>query len=126
LAAALLGLSRERLEADREVLGRLFENFVTMELVKQASWHMKRPEVFHFRSQKGAEVDVVLEVDGRIIGIEVKTAENLSGDDFRGLSILEDMAGRRFHRGIVLYMGDRIVPFGAKLHAVPSSALWKW
>ena len=126
LAAALLGLSRERLEADREVFGKLFENFVTMELVKQASWHMKRPEVFHFRSQKGAEVDVVLEVDGRIIGIEVKTAENLSGDDFRGLSILEDMAGRRFHRGIVLYMGNRIVSFGSKLHAVPSSALWKW
>jgi predicted AAA+ superfamily ATPase len=126
LAASLLGFSRTRLETDQGVFGRLFENFVTMELVKQASWHPKRPEVFHFRSQKGAEVDVVLEVDGRIIGVEVKAAENLSGDDFRGLSILEDMVGRRFHRGIVLYTGKRILPFGQRLHAVPASALWKW
>jgi uncharacterized protein len=126
LAASLLGFSHTRLETDQGVSGQLFENFVTMELVKQASWHTKRPEVFHFRSQKGAEVDVVLEVDGRIIGIEVKMAENLSGDDFRGLSILEDMVGRRFHRGIVLYSGRRVVPFGQRLHAVPASTLWKW
>jgi hypothetical protein len=36
------------------------------------------------------------------------------------------MAGRRFRRGIVLYTGAEIVPFGAGLFALPVEALWRW
>lgn len=36
------------------------------------------------------------------------------------------LAGRRFHRGLVLYRGERIVPFAPNLHAAPLSAVWAW
>jgi hypothetical protein len=33
-------------------------------------------------------------------------------------------AGRKFHRGVVLYMGETAVPFGDKLYALPVTTLW--
>lgn len=32
--------------------------------------------------------------------------------------------GKKFNKGIVLYAGDRILPLGDDLQAVPISALW--
>ncbi len=126
LVAALLNLTEMRLVKEPALFGPLLENFVVMELLKQASWHPSEPQVFHFRTPKGAEVDVVLETNGHLVGVEVKAAETLTGDDFRGLTMLASMTGRRFHRGMVLYLGERVVPFGKQLYAVPLSALWEW
>jgi hypothetical protein len=44
----------------------------------------------------------------------------------RRLRTLADLAGRRFHRGLVLHLGDQSAAFGAALHAVPLTALWGW
>jgi hypothetical protein len=83
--------------------------------------------MFHFRTQTGQEVDIVLEdPTGRLAGIEVKSASVVGPEDFRGLRTLAEAAERPFHRGIVLYTGTEMVPFGRNLHAVPVSALWNW
>jgi len=36
-----------------------------------------------------------------------------------------DLLGKRFLRGIILYTGDQVVPFGSNLYALPVSALWR-
>jgi predicted AAA+ superfamily ATPase len=126
LKAHLTGSSIERMTADGSVGGYL-ENFVIMELRKQISWSRIRPRMFHFRTQSGQEVDVVLEdLSGRLVGIEVKTAAAVGAEDFKGLRALAESAGKNFHRGIVVYTGTGIVPFGQNLHAVPVTALWHW
>jgi len=125
LMAYLLGLSEERLKADPMLMGPLLENFVAMELRKQAAWSRTHPQAFHFRLPLGAEVDLVLEdAAGNIVGIEVKASATVYAGDFKGLRTLADLAGPRFRRGIVLYAGASSVPFAANLHAVPVSALW--
>src|SRR3989338_7647027 len=53
LMAYLLGLSRERLAMEGTLAGPLLENFVVMELRKQAAWSRTRPQVFHFRTLTG-------------------------------------------------------------------------
>ncbi|HET7875018.1 MAG TPA: ATP-binding protein [Methylomirabilota bacterium] len=126
LAAALLDVTASRPGAEPGLSGPMVENFVIMELVKQASWHRRGPGLFHFRTPRGAEVDVVIEVEGRLIGIEVKASGTVRESDFRGLEVLAEMTGPRFHRGIVLYMGNRVLPFGPRFHAVPVAALWEW
>jgi hypothetical protein len=30
----------------------------------------------------------------------------------------------RFHRGVVLYLGDAVVPFDENLHALPVGSAW--
>jgi len=71
------------------------------------------------------EVDMVLEhASGSVIGIEVKAAETVRRDDFRGLRHLADRLGGRFRAGIVLYAGEQQLSFGDRLTALPLAALW--
>lgn len=59
-------------------------------------------------------------------GVEVKAASTVRSSDLSGLRDLATAARDRFVRGLVLYLGDVVVPFGPRLHAVPLSALWEW
>jgi predicted AAA+ superfamily ATPase len=127
LLAHLLHANRERLQAEPALLGPLLEDFVVMELRKQLGWNATRVSMFHYRSHGGQEVDVVLEGPvGRLVGIEVKASRTVSAADVRGLGALQADRPRRFHRGIVLYRGQTVVPFGERLHAMPIDALWTW
>ena len=125
LLTHLLGFSKDRLGRDPKQGGPLLENFVVAELRKQASWSKTRPELFHFRTQAGREVDIVLEDrSGRIVGIEVKAGATLGSNDLKGMKALAEIAGKRFHRGILLYTGQDTIPFGSHIHALPISRLW--
>lgn len=125
LISGLQDLSAERLASDPILVGPLLENFVAMELRKQSAWSQTQPELFHFRTQAGQEVDVVMEdAAGRIVGVEVKAAATVGARDFRGLRALAEATGDRFRRGIVLYTGRTAVPFARDLHALPVSSLW--
>lgn len=127
LMSHLLQLTPERLRATPTSFGPLLENFVAMEIQKQMGWSRMKPAVFHYRSHGGYEVDIVLEGPaGTLVGIEVKTSSTISAGDLRGLQALEADRPKRFHRGVIVYGGQTIVPFGPRLHAVPIDALWRW
>jgi uncharacterized protein len=126
LMISLLGLSGAQLAANRSLLGPLLENFVVIELRKQAGWSKTRPRMLHFRTHAGEEVDVVLEApSGEVVGIEVKAAASVTAADFKGLRAFAELAGSRFRRGIILYTGAEVVPFAKNLHAVPIQSLWQ-
>lgn len=126
LAAHMLNLDRRRLAVDEALAGGLFETFVRMELVKHAAWSEARPTTFHFRTRGGGrEVDAVLERrGGQLVGVEIKTSATPSRRDFRGLEELRDGRGDDFVAGILIHTGERTLPFGDRLWALPVSALW--
>lgn len=126
LLCYLLGLNQAALERERGLLGNVLENFVVMELKKQLGWANERCELLHFRTHSGDEVDAVLEtVDKRVVGIEVKASTEVHPADFKGMSELASVAGKRFHRGFLLYTGDRILRFSPDTWAIPISTLWQ-
>lgn len=126
LTAHLCGLSQQRLEGQPQMKGPLLENFVVMELRKQASWARTPLSLFHYRTTAGQEVDLVLEDKaGRIAGLEVKASSNLTDKSFKGLRDLKEAAGKSFHRGVILYTGESSLPFGEKFCALPVSSLWR-
>lgn len=125
LAASLLGLNTERLAHDGTLRGQLLETFAVMEIRKCVSWSQAQPGLFHWRTAARQEVDLLLEdAAGRIVGIEVKSSATVTASDFKGLRALAEAVGSRFRRGIVLYSGSQVIPFGENLHVVPLSALW--
>lgn len=125
LLVHLLDASPERLARDEGLLGTVLECFVGMELVKQLGWSEVRASPFHLRTAAGREIDFVLEArDGGVVGIEVKAAATVRGDDFRHLASLRDRIGERFRRGVVLHPGSTVLPFGDRLEAWPLAALW--
>lgn len=106
-------------------VGPLVENFVAMELVKQADLAPRRPGVLHFRTSAGVEVDALLERrDGRVAGVEVKASASVTQQDLRGLRALESKLGDDFLCGVVLYAGADARQLTQKLWALPLSALW--
>ena len=110
----------------RPLLGRLLESFVVGELRKQVSWIDPRIALHHFRMATGSEVDVVLEKpDGSVAAIEVKASATVAASDFAALKALQDQLGKQFRAGVVLYLGDQIVPFGDQLWLVSLPALWE-
>ena len=126
LLSHVQGLSSERLSGEPHLLGPVLENFVAMELRKQISWSKRRPAMYHFRSQSGEEVDVVLEDSrGRVVGIEVKATESVRTDDFKGLRVLASSLGERFQRGLLIHTGQDVIPFQADIQAVPVGCLWE-
>jgi predicted AAA+ superfamily ATPase len=125
LAAYLQNVDARRLGTEPALLGPLLETFAITELIKQQSWSSTQPEVGHFRTAHGEEVDVVLDARGRLVGIEVKAAASVSEADFRGLRAVAAATGRRFHRGILLYLGDTAVAVSPQLYALPLPALWR-
>lgn len=125
LAASLLATDRSGLEQNPIIKGMLLENFVVMELTKRASWSVHRPNLFHFRTPTGTEVDIVAEDrSGALIGIEVKATASVGDSDWKGLRALRELAGDRFRSGIMLYTGNQVVPFDDRLTAVPITSLW--
>ena len=126
IGADLLDLNPKRLDRSPELAGRLLENFVLGELARQLSWADTRARMYHYRTKDGMEVDAVLEArDSRVVGIEVKAAATARAQDFSGLRHLQKRIGDRFHAGVLLYAGNRSVPFGPQLRAVPIDQLWR-
>ena len=78
LLAHLLDADATQLRHNRTLLGHVFENFVAMEIAKQLGWCEQRCRLFHFRTESGAEVDLVIEDRaGRLAGVEVKCTATL-------------------------------------------------
>src|SRR5262249_15922470 len=109
LTAYLQGMGRERLEAEPHFAGRLLQPLVGMELGNQSGWSRIRPNLAPFRTSRGDEVDLVMDArDGALVGVEVKSSATVRGGDFAGLRVLEEIAGDRFRRGVVLYTGTDV------------------
>ncbi len=125
LAAWLIGATEEVLAADRTHAGRVFEGFVHGELRKQIGWSAVMPSMSHFRTSRGIEVDFLLEDRrGRVVGVEAKYSHTIRSGDAKGLRLLRDELGDRFHRGVILYLGDDALPFGDRIEVVPVAAMW--
>ena len=126
LLAGLLGINQARLQREPLVLEQLLESFVVMELRKQLTWSATSAQMHHFREQRGAEVDIVLEApSGEIVGIEIKATTSLGSSDLAGLRALQSLIGERFRRGILLHTGTAARPFGPDLFVLPIAALWQ-
>lgn len=128
LLASLRGATADTIRADRTSFGPLLETFVFGEILKQVGWLTERGIlIHHFRTttNKPDEVDFVLEDNKRrIVGVEVKASATASANDFNGIRKLSETTKSRFSAGIVLYDGDKVLPFGDKMFAVPVSNLW--
>jgi predicted AAA+ superfamily ATPase len=127
LLAYLLGADERRAASDDQVTGKLFENFVAMEIARLVDWAETSATQYHYRDRSTEdEIDVVLESrSGQIACIECKAAATVRHQDYRAMRKLRDSRGAQFAAGIVLYTGAHTRPLSEKIWAVPVSALWR-
>jgi len=126
LLAHLLGADPSRAARDDQVTGKLFENFVAMEIARLGDWAETSAEQYHYRDRStNDEIDVVLESRaGDLACVECKAAATVRPADYRAMSKLRDARGESFVAGVVIYTGAETRALTEKIWAIPVSALW--
>lgn len=106
LAAYLQRISSPQALAVSPMLGSLFETWVVNDIHAQLMQLGVPPKVHHWRTSGGAEVDLVLERDGRLYPIEIKCKTTISGHDTRGLRAFRETYPRQdVATGLIVYAG---------------------
>lgn len=125
LLCHLMGETANGMAVRAGLPGPVVETFVLAELLKHLAFSAQRLTLWHYRTQTHIEVDFILENRmGQLTGIEVKASTTVDGKDFKGLRHLQETEPSTFQRGIVLYGGREVVPFGDRLWAVPLAMWW--
>lgn len=84
------GATPEWLLGDMQTLGMLFENLVLRDVrVFLSTYGGVDNSVHYFRDEKGLDVDLIVEHDGRWGAIEVKLSDAKADDGVRNLKALE-------------------------------------
>ncbi len=113
---ALLGLHRQ-VPAGTE-RGVLFEQWIILQCLsfirsRRLPWRLSA-----YRTDAGAEVDVVVETGREILALECKLGRNVRAQDLGGLRSFKEVAHKPV-RALVLYQGERRQQFGEEVTAVP-------
>lgn len=113
LASYLLNVDVEgSMVGKNEFLGNLVETFVYTELIKHQSYANRDIDIFHYRDLQKREVDFVLESNsGDIVALEIKSGSNIKKEHFKGLVALAKTMSSKSFKGIVLYGGDKVLPY---------------
>jgi predicted AAA+ superfamily ATPase len=97
--------------------GSSFEGLVVEELVAVAQSRLARPEAFFWRTQAGAEVDLLIVEGRRIVPIEIKLGASVSGRDLAGLR--QCMSDLGLRRGFVVTSGREARRLAPGIDLVP-------
>ena len=113
LALFLAGLS--------EPVGHHLENLVLNDLLVWRDFRKDRPEVLHWRTTSGEEVDFVIETNESLIPIEVKATARPTVGDARHIQSFRREYGDRARPGLVLHTGTTAEWLSADALALPWS-----
>lgn len=85
LLCYLLGIETLQQLTVHPLRGAIFETFVAGELIKQRLNAVKDARVYFYRDSAGREVDLILEVGGKILAIEVKASKTFHPEYLKNL-----------------------------------------
>ena len=99
--------------------GQSFEGLVIEEIAARTTRELVRPVVAYWRTQAGAEVDLLVGTEAELVPIEIKTSRAVKGHDVRGLR--ECMKDLGLKRGYVVTLGGERTALAADVEIVPWS-----
>lgn len=106
LACYLLEIeTTKQLEHDK-MRGALFENMVVMECLKSQLNRGKNDNVFFYRDSNGCEVDVLIKSEGKLTGIEIKSAMTYTKQFEKHIRQLPTWINTPVRQRAIVYAGD--------------------
>lgn len=98
-------------------IGMLFENLVASQLHHAAHAHGRSVRISSYRTEHGAEVDLIVEREGKVWAVELKASRNVGPSDLTGLMSFADYF-RDKHESVVAYLGTTDRKIG-NVHVLP-------
>jgi predicted AAA+ superfamily ATPase len=116
----LQGLSSTDMLAASPLLGSVFETWAVNSVFRQAAALDFTPMLYHWRTNGGAEVDLVIEANGKLYPVEMKCKTNLRTQDASGIRAFFESYGKmNVEPGLIIYAGDTCYRFEENIIAVP-------
>ncbi|MCF7859729.1 MAG: ATP-binding protein [Candidatus Cloacimonetes bacterium] len=106
LASHLIGIQNSDQLKTHPLKGELFETFIVIEFLKNRYNQGKRSNLYYFRDNNGNEVDLIIDSGLRPIPIEIKSAQTLNTEFFKGLKYFGNLENNL--RQTILVMGTDI------------------
>jgi predicted AAA+ superfamily ATPase len=119
----LTGLKDPEHAAAGPMGGWIMETAVLAEIVRALTHRGVDPRVYFWRTSAGVEVDIVVEVEGRLVPIEVKLSATPRPAMATNIRAFQEDFGKRALPGYVIHAGDVRLPLGAEVMALPFSEL---
>jgi len=102
---AMLGLHRRPIPPVQ--LGATFEQWFLLQAIYLNRALRKGWAISSYRTESGAEVDLVIERDDDVVGIEIKASRNVAASETRGLfSLAETIGAKTPFEKRVAYLGE--------------------
>ncbi len=124
LACHLMRISSHEALLGHPSLGALFETYCLNQIQAFAKSLNLQPHFYHWRSNGGAEVDLILERDGCLFPLEFKCKTALTKRDAQGIQAFRKtyQEQQRIAPGLVMYAGDYFIRLSEDVYALP----WNW
>jgi predicted AAA+ superfamily ATPase len=103
--------------------GAIMETAVLSEVVRAVTHSGRQPEVYFWRTADGAEVDLVVVDDGRLVPVEVKLSATPNARMAQGISAFRRLLGDAAETGYVVHPGEVRLPLGPDAVALPYADL---
>jgi uncharacterized protein len=105
--------------ADEAPRGAHLEALILQDLLAWRDGRLERVEIHYWRTTAGAEVDFVIEADGRLIPIEIKATTRPRLRDASHLRSFQKEHGTQSRAGLLIHTGDRLEWMAHGVLAVP-------
>jgi predicted AAA+ superfamily ATPase len=120
IACYLQQISSPEALAKHPQLGAMFETFVVNQIIRLSLELPMSPKFYHWRTNGGAEVDLLLELNGEFYPIEIKCKTKLTKFDAKGLKAFRDSyPDLTIHMGLIIYCGRECMMVTQDTLAVP-------
>lgn len=105
LICSLLRITHVSHVDNHPLRGAIFENLVITELVKERTNAGLPVDLFYWRDKTGHEIDLIVDVPGKLFPIEIKSGQTINPDFFKNLIYWNKLSGVK--KSLLLYGGNR-------------------
>lgn len=107
LVCYLLGIKSKDHLKSHPLRGQIFENMVIMDFIKNQTNNGQEPNIYFYRDNNQNEVDLIFEVGGNLIPIEIKSSETFNKDFAKGIKYFQKLTAKA-KSGYIIYAGSPI------------------
>lgn len=105
LACHLLRITSADAVFEHYLKGSLFESMIVSDLIKKRYHHCLPPNAYFWRDKVGNEIDCILEEDGKIVPVEIKSSSTINQDMFQNILYWSKLTNAPSEEGKIIYAG---------------------
>lgn len=123
LLCSLMQIDNGASAAVGPMAGAIIETIAIIEIMKRYSNRGLRPQVYFWRTSNGTEVDLVIDLGGRLVPVEIKSSATPRIEMTGSMQAFMSAYGKHAPSGYLLHTGTLTLPLAPGITAIPISAI---